>query len=431
MGEYSRNKDFRKKEFQLSKDNRRGSAILLTKSDSKDHGMKKLLTSSNKEEKQQPTILIKTREGERAISPNSKSNSLASSTKKDAEQPQPVYQLQSKPSTTETVIPPEMTSPVKLLDLESFGVVDNCLEFLSEQSDFLVVGIVGYQGVGKSTILSLLANPKSSEEHYLFATEKPEDTEVAAHKTDGIDMYVTRNRIIYLDTQPIMSPSVNVKLLQQQDSNLVKKYQHSDYPIESTDVEIQSLQLITFLFSICHVVLFVQDYWLDPDLIRFLQTAEMLKPSTPTALDEAIVEYFPHIIFLHNKAQPSDFEPRRMKEMQDIYCKTFSHSRLQFQTGFGLANGEINPALSVDSCGELMNLFLLPEMNGGSAQYKGHSGFQDLILHLRRQILSTPKTPLTHSSLTEKNWFHYASKVWDGIKKSTFFNEYHRLLNNV
>lgn len=42
----------------------------------------------------------------------------------------------------------------------------------------------------------------------------------------------------------------------------------------------------------------------------------MLKPSTPTAVDEAMVEYFPHIIFLHNKAQPSDFEPRRIKEMQ-------------------------------------------------------------------------------------------------------------------
>lgn len=62
------------------------------------------------------------------------------------------------------VIPLEMTSPVKLLDLESFSVIDNSLEFLSEQSDFLVVGVVGYQGVGKSTILSSLANPKTSDQ---------------------------------------------------------------------------------------------------------------------------------------------------------------------------------------------------------------------------------------------------------------------------
>lgn len=92
--------------------------------------------------------------------------------------------------------------------------------------------------------------------------------EVAVHKTDGIDMYITNNRMIFLDTQPILSPSVNVKLLQQQDATTGKKFQHSDYPVESTDVEIQSLQLITFLFSVCHIVLFVQDYWLDPDLLR-------------------------------------------------------------------------------------------------------------------------------------------------------------------
>lgn len=54
-----------------------------------------------------------------------------------------------------------MTTPVKLLDLETLSLVDNCLEYLSDQSDFLVVGIAGYQGVGKSTIISLLADPKA------------------------------------------------------------------------------------------------------------------------------------------------------------------------------------------------------------------------------------------------------------------------------
>lgn len=57
--------------------------------------------------------------------------------------------------------PTEMTTPVKLLDTESLTLVDNCLEYLSDRSDFLVVGVVGYQGVGKSTIMSLLAEPKS------------------------------------------------------------------------------------------------------------------------------------------------------------------------------------------------------------------------------------------------------------------------------
>ena len=102
---------------------------------------------------------------------------------------------------------------------------------------------------------------------YIFNIEKTEDLETAVHKTNGIDVYITNNRTLFLDTQPILSPSSYIRLFQQQDS-LGKKFQHSDYCVESNDVEIQSLQLITFLYSVCHIVLFVQDYWFDPDFIR-------------------------------------------------------------------------------------------------------------------------------------------------------------------
>lgn len=60
----------------------------------------------------------------------------------------------------EAVAAPEMAAPVKLLDLENGSLIDNCLEFLSDQNDFLVVGVTGYQGVGKSTLMSLLAEPR-------------------------------------------------------------------------------------------------------------------------------------------------------------------------------------------------------------------------------------------------------------------------------
>ncbi|KAK6621365.1 hypothetical protein RUM43_011671 [Polyplax serrata] len=405
MGEYSRSQEFRKKsDYQSNREHRRGPSLLLSKSDKdhgRDQGSKKTLLSNIKEEKQHPTILIKTRDGERALSPCSKGNLSSQSQKRDGETTQPVYQLHSKLSTTEAVAAPEMAAPVKLLDLENGSLIDNCLEFLSDQNDFLVVGVTGYQGVGKSTLMSLLAEPRFLSKN----VEKTEDLESAVHKTDGIDIYVTSNRTMFLDTQPILSPSCCVKLLQQQESQ-GKKFQHSDnYCVESSDVEIQSLQMITFLFSVCHIVLFVQDYWFDPDLIRFLQTAEMLKPSTPTTVDESMMEYFPHIMFVHNKAPDSDFQARKIKEIQEIYCKTFMHSRLQFQTGFGIADGEVNPALNVESCGEMINLFLLPEMNEEPDKYRGHSGFSNLILQLRRQILSTPRTPLTHPALTEKNWW--------------------------
>lgn len=33
---------------------------------------------------------------------------------------------------------------------------ESCLDYLQDQQDFLVVGVLGPQGVGKSTVMSLL-----------------------------------------------------------------------------------------------------------------------------------------------------------------------------------------------------------------------------------------------------------------------------------
>lgn len=93
-----------------------------------------------------------------------------------------------------------------------------------------------------------------------------------------------------------------------------------------------------------------------------------------------------------------------------------------------------------------VNLFLLPFMDTdaddtlprpapGSGPifsllpgYKGHPSFQSLIAKLRSQIMSMSRPQLSHTILTEKNWFHYAARIWDGVKKSSALSEYSRLL---
>lgn len=60
--------------------------------------------------------------------------------------------------------------------------------------------------------------------------------------------------------------------------------------------------------------------------------------------------------------------------------------------------------------------------------YKGHPPFEDLIARLRSNILGATKLQLTHVQLNEKNWLVYCSKVWDHVKKSSFFVEYAKLL---
>lgn len=83
---------------------------------------------------------------------------------------------------------------------------------------FLVVGVLGLQGSGKSTILSLLAgnNPSDNIRQYIFPPQSKESKELSEHQTTGINMYVTGERTIFLDTQPIMSPSVLDKIIRQE-----------------------------------------------------------------------------------------------------------------------------------------------------------------------------------------------------------------------
>lgn len=122
---------------------------------------------------------------------------------------------------------------------------------LMDQTDFLTVGVLGLQGVGKSTLLSVLAANQTNVQlgyvdvafHFnglfcvlfckvvsfnvleiclkiyarliypvtfffffffsksVFETQNKNCRELCVHQTVGVDMYVTAERMIFLDTQ--------------------------------------------------------------------------------------------------------------------------------------------------------------------------------------------------------------------------------------
>lgn len=79
------------------------------------------------------------------------------------------------------------------------------LQYLLEQSDFLVVGVVGRQGVGKSSVMSLLAGSRTgSGKPAMFRPETREVWESESYQTTGLDMAITPERVILLDTQVLM-----------------------------------------------------------------------------------------------------------------------------------------------------------------------------------------------------------------------------------
>ena len=74
--------------------------------------------------------------------------------------------------------------------------------------------------------------------------------------------------------QPLLSSSVLDKTI-----NAEKKHLGNDFKYYENYIEMQSIELACFILSVCNVVLIAEDWFVDPNLFRLLQTAEMLMPN--------------------------------------------------------------------------------------------------------------------------------------------------------
>lgn len=450
--------------------------------------------SKEKQEKEkQPTIILKTREQstpkeERPLSPKTAKTSTSEG---DGPHPCKIAQNENKEKKAPEQKPSPplkfMTEPVKLLD-ENLELNPSALEFLHDSStNYLVVGIIGTQGVGKSMIMNLIganAHDQSVCSQILSSHEMPQENtfdssemgplenqmesldfreapevkgtektdnifkfkmqdieqiERGVHCTKGIDMYITKDRVILLDCQALWSPS----LIEESNTAVTAR--------SANVVTVDCLQIASYLMAICHVLIAVQDWFTDYNFLRYIQAAEMLKPSlsasnTASSNQEGSEstgggESHPHLLLLHNRCQLEDYTPESMRIMQDLYRKAFLKSNLQLNSGMYMYSDTNKNSMNVDSvckgysiktCGTPINLFLLPEIYADFDNpeiYRGHPPFEKLANRLRWMILGVNRHQITNvPNLSEKGWFHYCSKAWETIRKCTFFMEYERFL---
>lgn len=182
------------------------------------------------------------------------------------------------------------TKTIKIIDEQNF--VDNFNDYLTDNSEFTVVGIFGAQGTGKSIIMTsiaqaLIEGPNDSEDETksFFRAQSFERQMSGEHGTNGVHAWISpKHRIILIDTQPINSSScldraIQVKIFLHSSNKMalhwyknpnfqLDKKNSSDYSILEVTNEIQSLQLVTFLFNVCHVVLVGQEEKIDETSLR-------------------------------------------------------------------------------------------------------------------------------------------------------------------
>ncbi|CAH1159877.1 unnamed protein product [Phaedon cochleariae] len=462
MAEYDRNKIYSKKKFhpaRIKESPSQNRSFSGNKSEGKS-SRESTKDSSTFEitPKKQPTILLKAREPTSDdIGTTSKRNTKEELTTNITIQPP----LRDNEVTSVPTLRC-MTKSLKLID-DGMICTDSLQDYMSENNEFLTVGIIGSHGVGKSTIMNLLTQNQITEQmknsifkfdkkfddqdndiriltdhlekvelrdeskvnREIFKTQTIDDIEKAMSRTQGIDIYITSNRLILLDCQPFASVSLLEDLIKSESkrTNLVSEF----IPLENSG-EIQGLQLTTFLMSVCHVLLLVEDWFLDSNIVRFIQTAEMLKPTISNPEDE-LMDHFPHLLIIHNKSQMEDFSPAKFRTIQQAYKMLFHKTKLNLKSDLGMGTGGLINYLNGENCGSPINLFLIPEIIPNSNQiYSGHPPLEEIIKKLRANIWGSSRNPLTHVQLTEKTWLVYCAKVWDTVKKSSFFVEYTKLM---
>uniref|UniRef100_A0A7N8YGL6 SMG9 nonsense mediated mRNA decay factor n=1 Tax=Mastacembelus armatus TaxID=205130 RepID=A0A7N8YGL6_9TELE len=403
---------------------------------------------------EKPIMLMKARDdaGKPGTPPEAASQTSGpgpSKIEREGQRPtQPVYQIQNRgmsASASSSAVDP-MVGQSKLLPPEK---MKHSIKLVDDQMNWCEGAMeVSYcvKSISKSLVVAIVCI--CLHRAYVFRAQTQEIKERGGNQSTGIDFFITQERVIFLDTQPVLSPSILDHLINN-DRKLPPEYN-----LPHTYVEMQSLQIAAFLFTVCHVVIVVQDWFTDLNVYRFLQTAEMLKPSTPSASHDSTgssggddgAEYYPHIVFLQNKARRDDFCPRNLKNMHMVVDKLMAHSHLKYKGTLSMVDCNIFPGLGQDYLSSEVNLFLLPvQENDGEDSltkagsgtyplfsllpgYRGHPSFSTMVSKLRSQILAMPRCQLSHTILTEKNWFHYAARIWDGVKKSSALSEYSRLL---
>ena len=337
-----------------------------------------------------------------------------------------------------------MTKPVKIIDSYFFWSLkkDTQLEHLIEAIDpfntnYQVVGVIGLQGTGKSTMLSHIIDKKDV---FQIADQKQNNNETSRRPwgrfcTEGIDCYISReHRTIFLDAQPVYSGSVLEEMII---GDRKPPTVSSEHVFVEHTVELQSIMFGAFLLSVCHKVLVVMKNQPDPRLLRFLRMATLLKlgPVHKESLSEAnLLDHWPELIFVNNFCGEQELYYENVYVAKETIAKLMKdyplrYNQVEKKRNFTrlVRSGEGEESKSP------VKMFSIPDteaMEGESGEYlKEEYGLQ--LRKLKKEVVgSLPMESVTPGIvMTEKDWFKYSKKCWAAVCKAPLINSIAKELN--
>eukprot|EP00002_Diphylleia_rotans_P036461 TRINITY_DN8033_c0_g1_i2.p1 TRINITY_DN8033_c0_g1~~TRINITY_DN8033_c0_g1_i2.p1 ORF type:complete len:354 (+),score=74.71 TRINITY_DN8033_c0_g1_i2:62-1123(+) len=225
--------------------------------------------------------------------------------------------------------------PSTILDANMRIDLNGLSKFGAEHTEAFVVGVLGGQGCGKSTVASAIAGdlklfPRAAKEHIRDGTSC----------TVGIQAALSPENAIVLDTQPLLSSATLYDLMSEK-TDLPPECQSAEQALE-----LMSLRQALLVHCISQVVVVVFDNMQDLSLLKLLYAANILrrqvmheilsKPSEATNASlnsdssQVFRSYLQDVkyVFVYNKAP-------LVQDENELRDKIESWVRLQLQPNLG------------------------------------------------------------------------------------------------
>uniref|UniRef100_A0A915AJP4 Protein SMG9 n=5 Tax=Parascaris TaxID=6254 RepID=A0A915AJP4_PARUN len=366
--------------------------------------------------------------------------------------PQIARNVSTAQTATSDTIVPHMKAAIRLIG-DNMEFTDYVEEYLSDSNtNFTVIGAVGPQGTGKSTLLSMIAGNDHQDmyRHYAFRPASREAVESCRHQSSKISIYVSKSRLILLDCQASFSTAILDELIRNGRRGFQPKVaDFCDSRVEN-HVEIESIQLISFMMQVCHTILLCVDWFIDLDVVRLVRASEMLRTVPIWTSDK--FKFKPNrtvnLVLVHQRAKSEDFEPDILRYRCDMLKGMFAESKLNVEglLNLGAMGHDVHKGGSIN-----INYVLLADMkprmkldvaqtsNSLTQQSEGlhlHSpviDYEFVLRTLRIDIQRLPKDSFTvgESYLTEKRWYSLASKLWRSTFTSQDVTKFSSILSSV
>ncbi|XVF14844.1 hypothetical protein REPUB_Repub09cG0096400 [Reevesia pubescens] len=334
--------------------------------------------------------------------------------------------------------------------------IDRFLPFLTENTEFTVVGIIGPPGVGKSTIMNELYGFDGISPGMLppFAIQSEDTRAMARHCTVGIEPRISAERLILLDTQSVFSPSVLSEIMRPDGSSTVSVLSGESLSAELAN-EIMNIQLGVLLASICHILLVVSEGVHDDNMWQLMLTVDLLKhgipdPSSITPLHSQSSalgpdkefkdkvhegeDYMATPVFVHTKLQDQDLSPPNILQTNKALLQYFSSSSfMRHKCGNKATDSSMTQINAKDTA--LLNLFVIPHKNKDDSPKAQCESYISSLWKLRDQLYNkcSPQVlsmngPSFTRNVSERDWLKNSAKIWELVKSSPIIAEYSRTL---